>query len=117
MGRGSSGKEFMVKPERHVFVCINERPSDDPKGCCSAKGSLEIVNALKEKIASRHAVNQIRVTKSGCLGPCEHGINMVVYPEKIWYCGVRLTDLPEIVDSHLFGDQPVARLMIDEKKI
>ena len=42
---------------------------------------------------------------------------MVIYPDNIWYCGVKLTDLPEIVDSHLFGDQPVARLMIDEKKI
>jgi len=28
--------------ERHVFVCINERPADHPKGCCKAKGGIGV---------------------------------------------------------------------------
>ena len=33
--------------QRHVFVCINERPADHPKGCCKAKGGVEVRDALK----------------------------------------------------------------------
>ena len=29
----------MPKPERHVLVCLNSRPPDNPKGCCAQKGS------------------------------------------------------------------------------
>jgi len=39
---------------------------------------------------------------------------MVVYPEAVWYGGVRKEDLDEIVDSHIVGDEPVRRLIIAE---
>jgi (2Fe-2S) ferredoxin len=55
---------------------------------------------------------RVRANKCGCLDQCEHGPNMVIYPEAVWYGGVRKEDLDEIVDSHLIGDQPVRRLMI-----
>jgi (2Fe-2S) ferredoxin len=35
---------------------------------------------------------------------------LVVYPEDVWYAGVTIDDLPEIVRSHLIGGQPVERL-------
>jgi len=28
--------------EKHIFVCTNERPPENPKGCCSAKGGHDI---------------------------------------------------------------------------
>jgi len=38
---------------------------------------------------------------------------MVVYPENVWYCGVRESDLQEILDSHIVGGVPVKRLVYD----
>jgi len=38
---------------------------------------------------------------------------MVVYPENVWYCGVKESDLPEIVESHIVGGVPVKRLLYD----
>jgi (2Fe-2S) ferredoxin/predicted O-methyltransferase YrrM len=53
----------------------------------------------------------VQVTTSGSLGLCEHGPNMVVYPEGTWYSGVTLEDVGEIVQSHFENGIPVARLM------
>jgi (2Fe-2S) ferredoxin len=35
---------------------------------------------------------------------------IVVYPEDVWYAGVRAEDVQEIVESHLLGGRPVDRL-------
>jgi (2Fe-2S) ferredoxin len=34
----------------------------------------------------------------------------VVYPEQVWYGGVKAEDVAEIVDRHLIGGVPVERL-------
>ena len=36
---------------------------------------------------------------------------MVVYPEGIWYSGVRGKDVPEIVMEHFQNERPVERLV------
>jgi (2Fe-2S) ferredoxin len=35
---------------------------------------------------------------------------VVVYPESVWYVGLTAADVPEIVERHLVGGSPVARL-------
>jgi len=37
---------------------------------------------------------------------------VVVYPEGVWYGGVTPADVPEIVERHLVGGQPVERLRL-----
>jgi (2Fe-2S) ferredoxin len=37
---------------------------------------------------------------------------VVVYPEGVWYGRVRPEDVPEIVERHLLGGEPIARLLI-----
>ena len=68
--------------------------------------------ALKTKLAEHGLKAKVRANKAGCLDQCEHGPNMVVYPEAVWYGGVRTEDLDEIVESHIIGGEPVRRLMI-----
>jgi (2Fe-2S) ferredoxin len=36
---------------------------------------------------------------------------IVVYPENVWYAGVKQEDLSEIVQSHILGGKPVERLV------
>jgi (2Fe-2S) ferredoxin len=96
---------------RHVFVCQNERSSDDPRGCCTARGSADVHEALRRELKARNLSRTIRANKSGCLDACEHGVTVVVYPEGVWYGGVTAADVPEIVESHLVGGTPVERLV------
>ena len=54
----------------------------------------------------------VRVNLAGCLGRCEQGPVIVIYPQGIWYTYVDQDDIEEIITSHLQNDQPVERLMI-----
>jgi (2Fe-2S) ferredoxin len=94
----------------HVFVCENRRSEDDPRGSCGAKGSEAIRLALKAELARRGLKGTVRANAAGCLDACAHGPSIVVYPEGVWYGGVRVEDVPEIVESHLVNGVPVERL-------
>jgi (2Fe-2S) ferredoxin len=96
----------------HVFVCENVRPADDPRGSCGHKGSHAIREALKAEIARRGLKGLVRANASGCLDACAYGPTVVVYPEGIWYGGVTPADVPEIVERHLVGGEPVERLRL-----
>ncbi len=100
--------------DRHVFVCNNTRDPSNPRGCCSAKGGDEIREAFKRELKNRGLNKRIRTNQAGCLDQCEHGAVVVVYPEQVWYGGVQASDVPEIVEKHLVGGEPVARLQLAE---
>ncbi|MFI5201859.1 MAG: (2Fe-2S) ferredoxin domain-containing protein [Candidatus Kapaibacterium sp.] len=102
--------------KHHIFVCENVRREDDPKGCCSAKGSPAIREAMKREIKQRGLRGVVRANQSGCLDACEFGSSVVVYPEGIWYGGVTPEDVPEIMESHIIGGKPVERLRIKNPK-
>lgn len=96
----------------HVFVCENVRAEDDPRGSCGRKGSSSIRNALKDELRRRGLDKQIRANAAGCLDACAFGPSMVVYPEGVWYGHVSVADVPEIVERHLVGGEPVERLRL-----
>ena len=93
----------------HVFVCDQEKPEGVP--CCSARGSGDVLAALRREIRVRGLEDEVQVTTCGSLGLCESGPNMVVYPEGAWYSGVGAEDIPEIVRSHFQEGTPVEGLV------
>src|SRR6266403_5754163 len=102
----------MPKRQRYLFVCINRRPDDNPKGCCAAKGSEEVHKALKAELAGRGLAQvEARVCTSSCLDQCATGVTILVEPDHFFYGRVTITDVPEIVDGLVKG-QPVKRLVI-----
>jgi (2Fe-2S) ferredoxin len=103
----------MSRFERHVFVCVNERTADDPRGCCMARGAQALADALKERVHARGLKGRVRVNKAGCLDQCEKGCSIVVYPEAVWYGHVTAADVDELIESHLVGGRPVERLRTD----
>lgn len=68
--------------------------------------------ALKRELAARGLNHRIRANAAGCLDACEHGPTVVVYPEGVWYGGVTLEDVPELVEEHLVGGRPIERLRL-----
>ena len=98
-----------------MFVCINERPPENPKGSCKARGGVEVRDALKVELARRGLSKLIRANNAGCLDQCEHGVTIVVYPEQVWYGHVTVDDVPEIVEKHLMNGELVTRLLIPEQ--
>jgi (2Fe-2S) ferredoxin len=97
---------------RHIFVCENERAPDNPRGCCKAKGSPEVRAAFKAEIAQRGLKATVRANMAGCLDQCERGVTVCVYPEQVWYGGVTVDDVREIMEKHIVGGDYVERLLM-----
>ena len=102
-----------VPYEKHIFVCINQRDADHPRGDCASKGGVDLHANLKQLVRDRLPGAPIRVNKAGCLDTCECGVSMVVYPDGVWYGQVNESDLEEIVESHLKDGKVVERLVSD----
>ncbi len=91
----------------HILVCGGT-------GCTSGN-SKSIAAALKEKIEEKGLGNQVKLIMTGCFGLCAKGPIVVVYPDGSFYQHVKVTDVDEIVESHIVGGKPVERLMNVEK--
>ena len=101
-----------LQRKRYLFVCINRRAENNPKGCCAAKDSEEVYRALKGEVAAR-GLNKLeaRVCTSSCLDQCDTGVTILVEPDHCFYGRVTVADVPEIVEGLVTG-QPVKRFVI-----
>lgn len=100
----------MPKPDKFVFVCINERDPTHPRPSCNARGAADVFNALREEQGRRLATN-VKVVAGGCLEACMVGPIVAVYPDDVFYGGVTEADVPAIMD-HLEGGEPLTMLQI-----
>lgn len=75
---------------------------------CKGRGSEEIMKGLQRRVADKGLAN-LEVRPYMCFGACQEGPNVVLYPEKSWYAGVKKEDLDDIL-NHLAGGQEVKRL-------
>ena len=97
--------------QRHIFFCLNQRAAGE--ACCAnhqAEAAFERCKSLV-KAAGLAGPGQVRVNRAGCLDRCAGGPVAVVYPEAIWYSYVDVSDIDEIVESHLKHGQVVKRLL------
>jgi (2Fe-2S) ferredoxin/predicted O-methyltransferase YrrM len=93
----------------HLFVCTQQKPEGVIS--CSANGSLAVLDQLDREIQARGLDGDVQLTTSGCMGLCDEGPVMVVYPAGVWYRHVQPSDVREIVDVQLRDGQPVSRLV------
>jgi NADH-quinone oxidoreductase subunit F/NADP-reducing hydrogenase subunit HndC len=92
----------------HVFVCTQQKPEEVTS--CAASGSFGVVDALDRDLQARGLDADVQLTTSGCMGLCDEGPVMVVYPEGVWYRRMQKSDVPDIVDS-LANGKHVDRLV------
>ena len=106
----------MKRFTHHIFVCENKRPDGHPRGCCADKGSVELRQLFKKKIKELGLKAEVRANAAGCLDACEFGSTVLIYPEQVWYGAVQLSDIEEIIESHIINNKPVERLKIKDKR-
>ncbi len=78
---------------------------------CVSSGSAELKDSLARAIAEAGLGEEIRILETGCMGPCELGPVMLVYPEGTFYVKVRPEDTQDIVQEHFLKGRPVRRLL------
>ena len=82
----------------YVLVCQNAD--------CKARGAAQLLEQLGQRL---NASKGVEVKPYMCFGACQAGPNIVLYPRKTWYCGVKTSDVDEIA-AHAQGGPPVERL-------
>jgi (2Fe-2S) ferredoxin len=88
--------------DAHVLLCNG--------GDCKKRGSKDVRRTLKNELRERGMARDVRIDSVDCLGLCKHGPNVVVYPARTWYLGLGPGDVPEVVERHLGGGEPVEHL-------
>ena len=101
----------MQKPETHIFVCASTRLNGIVKGACQNKSSHNLVAMFSEEVMDRDLEGEIMVTATGCVGICEKGPVVMIYPQQIWYGEVTEGDIEDILDAVEAGET-VDRLLI-----
>lgn len=88
---------------RLIYVCEG--------GDCTERGSGDIHDQLKQVLDERDPREEkVRLRRYPCFGGCECGINVTVFPDRVFYSEVTKKDLPDLVEHVLDGGEPVARL-------
>jgi (2Fe-2S) ferredoxin/predicted O-methyltransferase YrrM len=92
----------------HVFVCTQQK--GEGVTSCAASGSFVLLEALGKALQAEGLDDEVQVTTCGCMGLCDEGPVMVVYPEGVWYRKLQPADVTEVVGSHLKNGNKVERL-------
>lgn len=90
----------------HVLVCGGTG--------CTSSNSMQIADLLEEEVAKKGLGEEVKVVRTGCFGLCALGPVMIVYPEGTFYSRVKIEDVPEIVEEHLYKGRVVDRLVYRE---
>ncbi len=87
----------------HIMVCGGQ-------GCISSN-CKDVVDALKESLKKNGIEKDVKLILTGCMGPCDMGPVMIVYPDATFYRRVKPKDAEAIVEEHIMKGNPVTRLL------
>ena len=103
----------MPKPKYHVFICTNQRPEGHPRGSCSQTNAMGVWQKFADMLNRTNMYDKVMISGvRSCMGPCQNGPIVAVYPENVWYGKVTEADVDEIFNSHFVNGKPVERLVM-----
>jgi (2Fe-2S) ferredoxin len=79
----------------HVFICTNDRKG--ARKSCEDGRNTELKAAIKNEVKERGLNRQVRVSTSGCMGLCDAGPNVLIYPQRIWLSAASPEDAAEVL--------------------
>lgn len=90
--------------KKYVLVCMNVD--------CRTKGADQLMDRLQDRLkeGACNGCGNVEVRPYMCFGGCHDGPNVVIYPDKVWYAGVKPEDADAIVDEHIKKGEPVVPL-------
>ncbi len=87
----------------HVLVCAGA-------GCISSD-CKSVQQALYDNIDKYGLSREVKVVETGCMGPCDLGPVVMVFPDGVFYRRLKAADAAEIVGEHLLKGKVVPRLL------
>ncbi|MDI6860584.1 MAG: NADH-quinone oxidoreductase subunit NuoF [Caldisericia bacterium] len=93
---------------------------------CISSGEEVVKNKLISLIKDKNLEGDVKIIETGCMGPCQYGPVMIVYPDGSYYIHLTEDKIEKIVNEHFIKGRPVkeflwetpeARKKVEEKKI
>lgn len=107
-----SPPRVLAKLRFHIFLC-----TDGKDFCgCEANGNAALSGALRQELAKRRLLAQVKINIMQCRQPGITGPVFVVHPDGVWYDGLTAEHVPEFVEQHILGGQPVERFVLRHLK-
>lgn len=89
-----------------VAVCVSTG--------CQALGAQEVLAALVEEIRKQGLEGKVGIRCTGCLGLCEGGPRIAIYPDEVFYFKVKPSDVPLLVSKTLLKGEIVSSLLYSD---
>ncbi len=90
----------------HVLICSGSN--------CVSRGAKTLSAEFEEHLARLEIRDEIKLVNTGCVGLCEQGPFVIVYPEGVFYAQVKAKDIKTICEEHLYKGRIVEKLVFDE---
>lgn len=102
---------------KHIFFCTNQKSQN--RACCANHQADDMRNYMKRQLknSKRHGAGKCRVNLAGCMGRCQQGPVLVVYPEGVWYSYSSIKDIDEIIEKHIMKGIIVERLLLSQSAL
>lgn len=105
-----SPPRVLEKLRFHIFLC-----TDGKDFCgCEANGNGALSGALRQELAKRRLMAQVKINIMQCRQPGIQGPVMVVHPDGVWYNGLQAGNVPEFIEEHILKGVPVTRFVLRE---
>ena len=103
--------------QRMLFVCLNDRGEEHPRGSCARAGGDEVLDRLRAGLHDRGLKGVVRAVGTHCLGQCAHGPVVACQPEEVWYGNVQGGHVDELIDGHVLGGEVLSELELGEDQL
>ncbi len=90
----------------HVLICSGSM--------CVSRGAKSLRDEFEEHLSRLGIREEIKLVNTGCVGLCEQGPFVIVYPEGVFYALVKNKDVKAICEEHLYKGRIVEKLVFDE---
>lgn len=103
-----SEPRVLEKVRFHIFVC-----TDGKDFCgCEAAGSPALSGALRQELARRRLMAQVKINIMQCRQPGARGPVLVVHPDGIWYEGLTAENAAAFVEHQILRGEPLQQFVM-----
>jgi len=89
--------------ENTVLICAG--------GACISAGEKSVKGIFEETLRKYSLDNVVRVVETGCMGACDLGPMLVIYPEGVFYQKITPENASRIVEEHILKGRVVEDLL------
>jgi NADH-quinone oxidoreductase subunit F len=89
--------------ENTVLICAG--------GACISAGEKSVKQVFEDSLRKYSLENVVRVVETGCMGACDLGPILVIYPEGVFYQKVTPESASQIVEEHILKGRIVDDLL------